>query len=84
MENAEPKPGKKNYYFQDFGFLGNCLPGTFSYFPDYIINKIELIQEHFMWKHSCPEVQHETLRIDQKIGGLKNVDIFLKIVVFVG
>lgn len=31
-----------------------------------------------MWKHSCPEVQHETLRIDQKIGGLKNVDIFLK------
>lgn len=37
-----------------------------------------------MWKHSYPEVQHETFRTDQKIGGLKNVDIFLKIAVFVG
>lgn len=37
-----------------------------------------------MWKHSYPEVQHETFRTDQKIGGLKNADIFLKIAVFVG
>lgn len=37
-----------------------------------------------MLKHSYPEVQHETFRTDQKIGGLKNVDIFLKIAVFVG
>ena len=34
MDNAESKTGKNNYHFQDFGSVGNCLPGTFNYFSE--------------------------------------------------
>ena len=26
VENAESNPGRKNYYFQEFGLVENCLP----------------------------------------------------------
>ena len=79
MENAKFNPRGKNYRFQNFGLVENCLPNTFNYFPDYIIKKIQGFPENFIWKHSCPKIQHKTLRMNYKNGRLKNVDSFFKI-----
>ena len=60
MENAKFNPSGKNYHFQDLSFVEN-LQNTFN------IKETERIQENFIWKHSCPKIQHKTLRMDYKI-----------------
>ena len=39
------------------------------------MNKLENIQEAFLWKNSTPKIKHETLCDEHKPGKLKNVDI---------
>lgn len=47
--------------------------------PNIIIDELEKIQKKFIWNNLTPKVKHETLRMDYKNGGLKNVDIRMKI-----
>ena len=47
--------------------------------PDFIIKEIERIQKKFLWNNSTPKIKHNILRMDFKHGGLKSVDISLKI-----
>ena len=49
-ENAESNPAWKNYHFQDSCFVEN----------------LERIEEHFIWKHIHPKIQHKTVRMDYK------------------
>ena len=48
--------------------------------PKHITNGLEKIQKAFQWKNSISMIKHETLCNDYKDGGLKNVDIFNKII----
>ena len=43
------------------------------------MNKLEKIQNEFLWNNSTPKIKHETLFNDYKVGGLENVDIPNKI-----
>ena len=47
--------------------------------PKHIVNKLEKIQNTFLWKNSTPKVKNETLWNEQKAGELKNGDIPNKI-----
>ena len=47
--------------------------------PNCIIKELETIQKVFIWQNKKPKIRHETLRMDFKNGGLKNVDIQYKI-----
>ena len=47
--------------------------------PNCIIKELETIQKIFIWQNKKPKIKHETLRMDFKNGGLKNVDIKYKI-----
>ena len=48
--------------------------------PRHIINKIEEIQQAFMWKNASPKIKHETICNDYKTGGLSNFNIPNKII----
>ena len=41
---------------------------------------LKKIQNAFLWKNYTPKLKHETLCIDYKGGGLKNIDISNKII----
>ena len=43
------------------------------------IAQLEKIQKQFIWKNGNPKLKHTTLCKEYKKGGLKNVEIFLKI-----
>ena len=43
-------------------------------FPDYIIKGTEWIQEHFVLKHSRPNIEHKTLKMDRS----SNPEVFCK------
>ena len=45
-----------------------------------IINEITRIQKTFIWNNSTPKIKNKTLRMDFSTGGLKNVDVFLKVI----
>ena len=47
---------------------------------DHITDKVTKIQKEFIWHDSSPKIKHETLRMEFKAGGLKNVDIRFKFV----
>ena len=46
------------------------------------MNKLENIQEAFLWKNSTPKIKHETLCDENKPGELNDVDIPNKIIAF--
>ena len=48
--------------------------------PNNITDKVARIQKSFIWDDSSPKIKHETLRMEFKAGGLKNVDIRFKFV----
>ena len=48
--------------------------------PDHITDEVTKIQKSFIWHDSSPKIEHETLRMGFKAGGLKNVDIHFKFV----
>ena len=50
--------------------------------PDHITDEVTKIQKSFIWHDSSPKIKHETLRMEFKAGGLKNVDIRFKFVSF--
>ena len=45
-ENVKPYPGRKNYHFQKFVLVENCL--LVINFLQYIIKEIDRIQENFI------------------------------------
>ena len=48
--------------------------------PNHITDKVARIQKSFIWDYSSPKIKHETLRMEFKAGGLKNVDVRFKFV----
>ena len=48
--------------------------------PKSIIEELNEIQKKFLWSNKKCEIKHDTLCNDYKNGGLRNVDINLKIV----
>ena len=46
--------------------------------PNHIADKVAKIQKSFIWHDSFPKIKHETLRMEFKLWGLKNVDIHFK------
>ena len=48
--------------------------------PDHITDEVTKIQKSFIWNDSSPKIKHETLRMEFKAQGLKNVDIRFKFV----
>ena len=51
-------------------------------FPNCIIKESKRIQEYFIQKHYLLKIKPKTLRIDNKNGGLTNVDIFFRVASF--
>ena len=47
-----------------------------------IPDEVTKIQKSFIWHDSSPKIKHETLRMEFKAVGLKNVDIRFKLVSF--
>ena len=48
--------------------------------PNAIIDELIKIQKSFLWSHSKPKIKHVVLTQDFKYGGLKSVDVPLKII----
>ena len=48
--------------------------------PDHITDEVTKIQKSFIWNDSSPKIKHETLRMEFKAGGLRNIDIRFKFV----
>ena len=48
--------------------------------PKHIVNELEKIHKALLWKNLSPKWKHETLCNDCKGGGLKNIDIWNKII----
>ena len=48
--------------------------------PTTTINLLTKIQKEFIWKGKNPKIKHSTLCNDYEYGGLKNADIFSKVV----
>ena len=49
--------------------------------PNHITDEVAKIQKSFIWHDSSPKIKHETLRMEFKAGGLKNVHISFKFVI---
>ena len=48
--------------------------------PKVIVEELQKIEKKFLWQYSCPKIKHKTLSNTFKTGGLKNVDINLKVI----
>ena len=48
--------------------------------PKVIVGQLQKIQKIFLWQHSRPKIKHKTLSNTFETGGLKNVDINLKVI----
>ena len=48
--------------------------------PKNVIFELKEIQNKLLWSNKKSKIKHSTLSNDYKIGGLKNVDIELKII----
>ena len=48
--------------------------------PNSLIEELQKIQKTFIWHSSCPKISHKTLCNNFENGGLKHVDISLKII----
>ena len=58
--------------FKTYGFVKIIYLALLIIPPGYISKELERMQEHFIWKHSRPKIQHKTLRMDYKNDGLEN------------
>ena len=74
MENSE------NYYFRNISFIKNYFVGSSFKIPNQIIDTLQQIQKDFLWNSFSPKVKHETICKEFQHGGLKNVNIILKII----
>ena len=50
--------------------------------PKVIVEELHKIQKKVLWQNSRPEIKHKTLSTNFETGGLKNVDINLKVISF--
>ena len=48
--------------------------------PKVIVEELQKIQKKFLWQNSRPKIKHKTLSNTFETGGLKNVDINLKVI----
>ena len=48
--------------------------------PNNIVEELKKIQKNFLWNFTAPKIKHSTTRMDYQNGGLKNVDVFFKII----
>ena len=46
------------------------------------VEKLIKIQKDFLWNFTAPKIKHSATRMDYQNGGLKNADVFLKIISF--
>ena len=49
-------------------------------FPNNIVEELIKIQKNFLWNFTAPKIKHSTTCMDYQNGGLKNVDVFFKII----
>ena len=47
--------------------------------PKVIVEEFQKIQKNILWQNSRPKIKHKTLSNTFEIGGLKNIDINLKV-----
>ena len=45
-----------------------------------IVEELMKIQKNLLWNFSTPQIKHSATCIDSQNGGLKNVDVFFKII----
>ena len=50
--------------------------------PKVFVEKLQKIQKKVLWQNSRPKIKHKTLSTNFETGGLKNVDINLKVISF--
>ena len=50
--------------------------------PKVIVEELHKIQKKVLWQNSRPKIKHKTLSNNFETGGLKNVDINLKVISF--
>ena len=50
--------------------------------PQYIFDQVIQIQKDFLWHNSNPKIKNETICLDFKQGGLRNVDVHMKLLVY--
>ena len=48
--------------------------------PYNIVEELKKNQKNFLWNFTAPKIKHSTTRMDYQNGGLKNVDVFFKII----
>ena len=48
--------------------------------PKVTVEELQKIQKKILWQNSCPKIKHKTLSNTFETGGLKNVDITLKVI----
>ena len=48
--------------------------------PNNIVEELIKIQKNFLWNFTAFKTKHSTTRVDYQNGGLKNVDVFFKII----
>ena len=48
--------------------------------PNKIVEELIKIQKNFLWNFTAPKIKHSTTRMDYQNGGLRNVDVFFKII----
>ena len=48
--------------------------------PKVIVEELQKIQRNFLWQNSRPKIKHKTFSNSFETGGLKNVDINLKVI----
>ena len=48
--------------------------------PNNIVEELIKIQKNFLWNFTALKIKHSTTRMDYQNGGLKNVDVFFKII----
>ena len=82
MENEKPYFRRENFIFKTIAISKIVFKSFITTVPKHIINELEKIQKAFLWKNSTAQIKYETLCNNYKAGGLKNVDIPNKIIVF--
>ena len=55
-------------------------PALITNVPKVIVEELQKIQKTILWQNSRPKIKHKTLPNTFEIGGLKNVDIDLKVI----
>ena len=70
---------QKILIFKKLALSEIIFPAFVTPIPIYVANELEKIQKCILWENSTSKIKHDTLCNDFKHGGLKNVDIWKKI-----